>query len=1149
MKLFAAALCAVLCVFFLTPSRVLADAPVYFEAGGIRYQALEDAAAAACGYTGTDGKADIPETVTDAAGQTRRVTQVVSPAAGYSWAGVTELTVPASVTKMSNSAFLGCRNLKKATLNGKIEELKSVFKDCSSLTEVTLPKELKVQDGAFVGCHSLKKVSLPDGLRTLGGFEGCYSLTEIRIPDSVTKLSSYAFAGCSSLKEISLPDSVTSVGISAFDSCPALVRAHLSDQITEIPESAFWGDAALTEVTGGAGVVKIGNYAFEGGLTRLTSLPDVDMSKVVSIGRAAFSGCSALRFDGGTLNLASVRSIGSGGAFQGCSAVQKLIIGEGLKKVPASAFRNCGGLQSVQLPNSLTEIGSYAFSGTDAPVITVGSDDGSQLSRIRDNAFQDKAQGSKITIAAAEEDVTVDSKAFGKKDQVTWTVPSSGATDDRISDDPDALTLQEAINKASKEPEGPGRTVTIRKSILLSKGIVMPKTEQGDVTVTLTAETESGSDQPLVIRFAQGVKGPMFTVPAGTSLKLAGPVKYNGKNLKDAPILLVTGGKAAIEDGILTKVTSAAPEQGAVVLQGGSLTMTGGAVTKNDFYDDPRKTQYSAAVRVTKGASMTLSGGTISENSGSLNGAGGILVERGSSLTMTGGVIEKNTACRGGGVTLRGDQSNDASTRAVFNMSGGEIRNNQASSPTSSWTVNKLTAAQNGGGGVYVEGNAAFRQEGNAKITGNETSGDGGGVCTLATPAKASDGMPTATGGAYLLKGGVVSGNRAALHGGGIYSCSVNTVELARGRIENNSAGYYGGGVYASTQPYNVILQQALVTKNQASVMGGGVWLCPEGMIYGEIRQTEKTDGTGASQAADTTEPAGQTAQAKEMAKAAGQTAQVTDTAKADGQTAQAADTTNAAMKTKRVPGLGGLDIAVFGNRAGASRKDVKAAGNDVAYLGYIARTTDGQPNGETYPRAVNQIYSLGASLLGGGKVTWYQDGLVTNGKLMGLNGIYAPWLTYGAVRSDSQRDPVTRLALTGLRSASPRALTAKVSSADRKKAWSEATLLIQGNTARQGGGIGGNGSFLTVSSTGSSREDIHKHDKPDKPNKPDKPKKKSGTTVSGKKKGTKKAGSKTPTGIILTGDEANAGIFLAAGGAAGAALILLLTRRRRKQR
>ena len=103
-------------------------------------------------------------------------------------------------------------------------------------------------------------------------------------------------------------------------------------------------------------VTSIGDYAFEGcsGLTSVTI-----GNSVTSIGWGAFYGCSGLT----SVSIPnSVTSIGEY-AFSGCSSLTSVTLPNSLTSIGGSAFNACSGLTSVTLPNSVTSIGRSAFYG------------------------------------------------------------------------------------------------------------------------------------------------------------------------------------------------------------------------------------------------------------------------------------------------------------------------------------------------------------------------------------------------------------------------------------------------------------------------------------------------------------------------------------------------------------------------------------------------------------------------------------------------------------------------------------------------------------------------------------------------------------------------------------------------------------------
>ena len=235
----------------------------------------------------------------------------------------------------------------------------------------------------------------------------------VEIADGVTSIGEYAFFDCSKLTSVTIGNSVTSIGSGAFAGCYFEKNDFINNSSLDAEANNYWGativdsrndgfvikDGTLLKYIGNDvsvtipnSVTSIGNYAFYdcSGLTSVTI-----GNSVTSIRTDAFIECSALKkvivkdiaawcginFGGYSSNPLyyahhiysdenteitnliipnSVTSIGNY-AFSGCSGLASVTIHNSVTSIGSRAFQGCSGLTSVTIPNSVTSIGDYAF--------------------------------------------------------------------------------------------------------------------------------------------------------------------------------------------------------------------------------------------------------------------------------------------------------------------------------------------------------------------------------------------------------------------------------------------------------------------------------------------------------------------------------------------------------------------------------------------------------------------------------------------------------------------------------------------------------------------------------------------------------------------------------------------------------------------
>ena len=305
------------------------------------------------------------------------------------------LIIPDGVRRIGERAFFKCSSLMSISIPNSVTSIGwFAFNGCSSLSSINIPDSVtSIGSGAFRNCSSLTSIIIPDGVTSIGeyAFFGCSSLTSVNIPDGVTSIGECAFFGCSSLTSITIPDSVTSIGNKAFYHCDSLTSINIPDGVTSIGKGVFFWCSSLTSITIGGGVTSIGEDAFCWcDLLKSITIPE----GVTSIGDSAFNDCSSLKevhisdiaawcsidfegvFANPLLNFAAlylngelvtsleipdgVTSIGNF-AFSGCISLTSITIPDGVTSIGEYAFIGCISLTSITIPDSVTSIGECAF--------------------------------------------------------------------------------------------------------------------------------------------------------------------------------------------------------------------------------------------------------------------------------------------------------------------------------------------------------------------------------------------------------------------------------------------------------------------------------------------------------------------------------------------------------------------------------------------------------------------------------------------------------------------------------------------------------------------------------------------------------------------------------------------------------------------
>ena len=328
------------------------------------------------------------------------------PANLCSGCGITDLTIPNSVTEIGTLAFSNCESLKSVAIPGSVTSVGGgIFKNCTGLTSVTWNAEncsdiasapfqgatgitsfvlgngvKRVPANLCSGCSSLTGVIIPNSVTEIGAgaFKNCTGLKNVTLPTAITKINGGTFNNCSSLSSIAIPNAVTSIGSGAFMGCTSMRIIEIPVDLEIIGYGAFVGCTALTEVKWNArnsadftmppfeNLENLSKFTFGNEVSRIpknlcaycAELKNVTIPESTTvIDDYAFIYCTGLK----SVSIPNtVRTIGDG-AFLGCRSLSSIDLPDDLTAIGTASFYDCAKLTSVEIPGSVTSIGSSAF--------------------------------------------------------------------------------------------------------------------------------------------------------------------------------------------------------------------------------------------------------------------------------------------------------------------------------------------------------------------------------------------------------------------------------------------------------------------------------------------------------------------------------------------------------------------------------------------------------------------------------------------------------------------------------------------------------------------------------------------------------------------------------------------------------------------
>ena len=701
-----------------------------------------------------------------------------------------------------------------------------------NVTEFTLPNTLQAITGSgFRYFRKVTELTIPGSIKNFAFSLQNSNITKLTLAEGVESIIQNSPVANTPVEEIILPSTLKTLGTAAFSGATQL-------KAIDLPEGVTLADNATSIFSGCSSLTHI---RLPASINRLAS--------------SMFSGCTALT----SIDLpASVTQIPSS-AFSGCTSLKTVTAKSPITKIGANAFQNCTALETIPDLSHVTELGASAFDTCTALCCDV---DLSSLKKLEAHAFR----YTYVTVT----DFCDTLESIGDQ-ALVWatvraelppTLQSIGSYTFYWGNLPETLTIPDSVrtigNNAFEHTNGVKNVFIGSNLSSISEGLFAKSTVE-KITLNASKDELTGVENLpngvnivyLYPSISDSVGDTISDASGAPTLQAAIDNAPNGqpttitidKNVKLSQTLRVPAGKAITLTSdqpytiLAVKASSAAGSASSVgdlivVEKGASLTLAGN-ITLRGKYNTGRIIDNSGAVTLT---------GNVVVCDGTMKGTNAGVIDNhadGATFTMLGGVVEKNSITDAYSGTIR------ATDGAKLFIRGGKIQNNQ--------TIGRDTYLSSAGLMLF--------ENGAAEMTGGSISGNSG-YRGSAVMMYSEDSHKRA---AFTMSGGDISKNTSKRLDSGWASSGAVHVErysdftLSGGTITENratGAGAVVGGVCVidmgcqSNDPANETRFTMLggeISENASSEAGGGVYSYSNHvrLLAGVIKNNRSNKGGG----------------------------------------------------------------------------------------------------------------------------------------------------------------------------------------------------------------------------------------------------------------------------------------------------------------
>lgn len=242
------------------------------------------------------------------------------------------------------------------------------FQNLRFIKSVRFSSDARIHRFVFAGCTSLETALLQTSVSE-NTFEGCSALKCVEIVGKKHGIARSAFKDCVSLEEVVFSDDLVSIGCGAFENTPRLKHREYDNGIYLGSEgNPYYAFIRLKDPTVNKCIIHPNAKIFaEDAFASSCESFELIIGEETQQGRKKKSSCKLRGFKDCKYlkNItipAGITSLGRG-AFEGCSSLETVSLPNTLTEIEDSAFKDCASMHEIDCPDSVAKIGVGAFEG------------------------------------------------------------------------------------------------------------------------------------------------------------------------------------------------------------------------------------------------------------------------------------------------------------------------------------------------------------------------------------------------------------------------------------------------------------------------------------------------------------------------------------------------------------------------------------------------------------------------------------------------------------------------------------------------------------------------------------------------------------------------------------------------------------------